>query len=479
MYRTAVTDRAALAADEARMARAAASGDGTAFAALYERYEQRAFNLAYRITGSEADAADTVQAAFLDAMRRPPHLDGQELTFGRCLFTATRNAGHGLVRKQARSRPGEASLDPEQVDIGEASLRLPVRQREVLALHDLEELSYDEIGEILEVNGNTVAQLISRARINLCDEMRGTSLAAVAAPSAECERALPLIATRDDGQLEPASGDAAWLDDHLAGCRRCRAGVEAMQEADASYRSWAPIAAAPWLLRETMAKAAAEAGADWSEAIADAAAARTPAESQPAAPPAYLAETGGTNSSRRRAAVAAGLAALVSIVGVAAVFAGNDPSATTADSAAGAGLSVRAAAIGVGVPVKAGRTKAGAAGRKRTSAASGTTEVETVSTPVQALPSGGAPSEPASHPHTSDEAAVDPTEQAPDPTAGSKPKPAPATPAPQPTSTPAPEEAPAAEEASGKGPQGHEPAAKPIPLPVPVPIPKLAGHGPK
>ena len=160
-------------------------------------------------------------------------------------------------------------------------MRLPERQREVLALRDLEELSYDEIGAIMEVNGNTVAQLISRARINLSDEMRGTSLAAVAAPSAECERALPLIATRDDGQLEPASGDAAWLDDHLAGCRRCRAGVEAMQEADASYRAWAPIAAAPWLLKETMAKAAEQAGADWSEAIADAAAARTPAESQP------------------------------------------------------------------------------------------------------------------------------------------------------------------------------------------------------
>ena len=61
MYRMAAKGRAGLADEEARMARAAAAGDGCAFAALYERYEQRAFNLAYRLTGSEADAADTVR----------------------------------------------------------------------------------------------------------------------------------------------------------------------------------------------------------------------------------------------------------------------------------------------------------------------------------------------------------------------------------------------------------------------------------
>ena len=41
---------AALAAEEARLARSAGAGDGSAFATLYERYERRAYNLAYRLT---------------------------------------------------------------------------------------------------------------------------------------------------------------------------------------------------------------------------------------------------------------------------------------------------------------------------------------------------------------------------------------------------------------------------------------------
>ena len=46
MAGTAATGKAGFAVEEARLARAAAAGDGSAFAALYERYEQRAYNLA-------------------------------------------------------------------------------------------------------------------------------------------------------------------------------------------------------------------------------------------------------------------------------------------------------------------------------------------------------------------------------------------------------------------------------------------------
>ena len=124
-------------------------------------------------------------------------------------------------------------------------MRLPARQREALTLREREGLSYDEIAAVMEVNRGTVAQLISRGRINLVDELRGTALASIAAPSSECERALPLIAMRDDGQLEADSRDATWLDDHLAGCERCRLGVEVMREAGAAYSTWAPTESRP------------------------------------------------------------------------------------------------------------------------------------------------------------------------------------------------------------------------------------------
>ena len=62
----------------------------------------------------------------------------------------------------------------------------------------------------------------------------------------------------------------------MAGCDTCRLSREAMQEAGASYRAWVPVAAAPFLMQETMAKAAELTGSDWSETIAERVAARAP-----------------------------------------------------------------------------------------------------------------------------------------------------------------------------------------------------------
>jgi len=356
---TSTSDSAdsALLAEEARLAHAAAGGDGQAFATLYERYEGRAYNLAYRLSGSEHDAADAVQEAFLNVMRRLPSLRDRELAFGSYLFTATRNACYDLMSKRKRAEPSDSipesaapigagagglGLDPgdpeddparklllksQQDEIREANGRLPERQREVLALRELEGLSYDEIAEIMDMNRNSVAQLISRARLKLRDELRGTALASIAASSPECERALPLIALRDDGQLADGSGDADWLDGHVAGCDTCRLGIEAMQEAGTSYRAWAPLAAAPWLFEETMAKAAELVGADWSDTIAERSAARAVAET---------AASGGRR--RRRLLAAAGLSAALLIAAATTVLGDDDvdspPSKPAADTVA-------------------------------------------------------------------------------------------------------------------------------------------------
>ena len=106
-------------------------------------------------------------------------------------------------------------------EVREAVARLPERQREALELRERKGLSYERIAERLGTGAGSVAQLLERARINLYDELRGTALASIAAPSAECERALPLIAARQDAELDAGSEDAAWLDAHLSGCERC------------------------------------------------------------------------------------------------------------------------------------------------------------------------------------------------------------------------------------------------------------------
>jgi RNA polymerase sigma factor (sigma-70 family) len=292
-----VTDVAAASPDEAQLAQAAAAGDGGAFAELYERYERRAFNLCYRILGSEEDAADSTQEAFVKVLRRLPKLEGRDLAFGSYLFTSARHACYDLIDRRRRAEPSddipESSIpvgggvggggigfdpgnpedDPErsvllaagQDEIRAANGAIPVRQREVLALRELEELSYDEIAEIMDMNRNSVAQLISRARINLRDALRDTALASIVASSSDCERAVALLAAAQDRQ--PAD-DRDWLTDHLIVCETCRLSREAMEEAGASYRGWLPIAAAPALFRETVAAAAEATGEDWSDVIA-------------------------------------------------------------------------------------------------------------------------------------------------------------------------------------------------------------------
>lgn len=280
------------AADEATLARRAAGGDGQAFAELYDAYESRILNFCLRLCGNREDAADATQDAFVKVLQRLPSIPAdRELNFGAYLFTAARNASYDVIGKRKRAdavdeipergatplmgeETGDVLADPEraamlasfQTAVQDANARLPERQREVLVLRELEELSYDEIGEIMGMNRNAVAQLISRARIKLRDELRGSALAAVAVSSPDCERALPLLARRQDGQLADAE-DRTWLDGHLAACATCPVSAEAMAEAGVSYRAWAPIVPMAWLWKATTAHAMDRTGFDWSDLL--------------------------------------------------------------------------------------------------------------------------------------------------------------------------------------------------------------------
>jgi RNA polymerase sigma factor (sigma-70 family) len=90
--------------DEA-LTRRAAAGDAAAFATLYDRYERRAYNLCYRITGSADDAADATQETFLKVLERLPRLEGRELNFAAYVMTAARNASYDAIERRRRSAP--------------------------------------------------------------------------------------------------------------------------------------------------------------------------------------------------------------------------------------------------------------------------------------------------------------------------------------------------------------------------------------
>jgi RNA polymerase sigma factor (sigma-70 family) len=238
------------------------------FASLYDQHERQVYNLCLRITGSAEDAADATQETFLKVLERLEKLEGREVNLAAYLMTVARNASYDAIDRRRRALPtdelpefpapmadgpeGHVLRDAHQEQVRVANLSLPPRQREVLALRELAELSYDEVAQVMGMNRNSVAQLISRARINLHDGLRRTALGSVASASPSCDRALPLLAMRQDGMLD---ADAGWLADHLAGCGACRVRIEAMEEAGVAYRLWLPLVPALWL-REEIAQAA-------------------------------------------------------------------------------------------------------------------------------------------------------------------------------------------------------------------------------
>jgi hypothetical protein len=112
--------------------------------------------------------------------------------------------------------------------ISKANAKLPGPEREVLALLAESGLGYGRIGELMGVDGRTIAQIAARARLRLANG-RLPEL-----PPA-CLDELPYLAAGVDNDAL-ASADR----EHARGCPVCRENLDAMRAADAAYRAWMP-----------------------------------------------------------------------------------------------------------------------------------------------------------------------------------------------------------------------------------------------
>ncbi len=121
-------------------------------------------------------------------------------------------------------------------ELAAATLRLPERQREALALRELLRLSYDQMARVIGVDPTEVAPLLADSRLRLRAERRGTGDPATPTCQ-EHHRALRILARRQDS--EPLSHeDDEWLLAHLAACPECGMAHAAMLEASVCYRAW-------------------------------------------------------------------------------------------------------------------------------------------------------------------------------------------------------------------------------------------------
>ena len=231
-------------------------GDTRAFEQLYASYEGRLYGFCHRITGNPHDAADLVQETFVRAIGRFGELDISTLNVGAYLFATARNLAYKTFERQQRveldgdleerlGASSDAETQPEaslligeqRNEVHEASLRLAPRQRTALALRDLEGCSYGEIATVLAINENAVAQLISRARIRLREELRMTQVDERSLPPA-CRERLPALSAFVDGHLREAP--RLELEHHLGECAHCRAALAAFEETSTRYRAILP-----------------------------------------------------------------------------------------------------------------------------------------------------------------------------------------------------------------------------------------------
>ena len=179
--------------DEQALIAAARKGDARAFNQLVLLYQSMAYNVAYRILTDADAAADATQDAFLSAFKAMGKFRGG--SFKAWLLRIVTNACYDQLRvKQRRPTsslddlPVETDHTPyledpaEQPDefvereelnrvIQGGIAALPVEQRVVVILSDVQELSYQEIAQITGLSLGTVKSRLSRGRAKLRDQL--------------------------------------------------------------------------------------------------------------------------------------------------------------------------------------------------------------------------------------------------------------------------------------------------------------------
>lgn len=148
---------------------------------LYERCSGRVYALMVRIVGRQ-DADDAMQLAFMRVFRRLDQFAGGSSLETWIYRVATNEALQHLRRRkrddvdslirepESPVSPSESRLeDAEMLDAGLAKLAPELRA--VLTLKEVQELSYAEIADILDIPEGTVGSRLNRARRELRSEL--------------------------------------------------------------------------------------------------------------------------------------------------------------------------------------------------------------------------------------------------------------------------------------------------------------------
>jgi len=170
--------------DDAGLVRRACAGDADAFDVIVADRLSGAFRLASTILGSQADAADATQNAFLAAWRQLPQLrdiDRFDAWFHRILVNECRMRVRQQIQRREvelvadihgdRSRRTDGGLDTSSFDIVEvldllegAFESLDADDRTLIVMHHLEDRPLAEIAAMVHMPVGTVKWRLHEAR---------------------------------------------------------------------------------------------------------------------------------------------------------------------------------------------------------------------------------------------------------------------------------------------------------------------------
>ena len=172
------------------------SGDRAEFARLVDRYYEMIYRLAIKMVNNPQDAEDILQETFIKAYRHLEKFDGRS-NLSTWLYRIATNEALMFLRRQ---KPDMVSVD-ETLDTGEGEIKpvqivdwgslpeeglmsaeaqvyldkavekLSPSLRVVFVLRDIQNLSTRETAEILDISETAVKTRLSRARLQLREEL--------------------------------------------------------------------------------------------------------------------------------------------------------------------------------------------------------------------------------------------------------------------------------------------------------------------
>lgn len=223
------------------------------------------YSFSMKVCGHPEDAEDTMQEVLYRSLRHIAKVhDPQAMAVW--LYTVTRNRCRRMRRKSANAPVQSFSLDelmPDDVELGrllqdtsnnpegcllhaeqhhllhQAVLRIPAPLRIVLVLHDMEELTTDQVAQVLDLQPGTVRVRLHRARLSVRKELSGILEGAPRQPDsaghperksqisgtkaakrpAACRELFANLSEYLDGRVEPRTSD--HMREHIEGCPSC------------------------------------------------------------------------------------------------------------------------------------------------------------------------------------------------------------------------------------------------------------------